>query len=121
MAFSKSINFSQTEQHLSLLCKALSHPARIHIIKKLMASKDQEMNVEKLIRDLPLHQSTCSQHLRILRQSHILLTKKEGNKIIYKFNDNMPISFVSIIKLIWNEISENSEILEQEIRKMTRA
>jgi len=62
MAVSKKEEFTQEDIWLADVAKALSHPARIRILKML-----NEMNscmVGNLVDKLPLAQATVSQHLK---------------------------------------------------------
>jgi DNA-binding transcriptional ArsR family regulator len=64
--------------------QALAHPTRIHIVESL--GRD-EMTVGKLCEILGIAQSNASQHLAILRNKHIVETRKEGNLIYYRLRD----------------------------------
>ena len=56
---SKSVEFSLTEQQIAAMAKALSHPARIAILKLLAAKQDCMCG--DIVDELPLAQSTVSQ------------------------------------------------------------
>lgn len=61
--------------------KALSHPARLMILRKLI---DNECNVTNLEKCVGLSQSGVSQHLRILRLSGVIEPKRDGKEICYQ-------------------------------------
>ena len=81
MAFSKKEEFTQDEIWLSDIAKALSHPARISILKILT-----QMNVcmcGEIVELLPLSQSTVSQHLKELKRVGLVKGEIEGPKVCY--------------------------------------
>ena len=64
--------------------KALSHETRIGIIWLL---RDGERNVHELAEALGVMLPNISQHLRVLRDREILVTRREGNQIFYRIRD----------------------------------
>jgi DNA-binding transcriptional ArsR family regulator len=62
------------------LCKALSDPKRLHIIKELRKS---ELTVGELSSILGLKQSNTSQHLAVLRRIGVIVPRKEGSLVYY--------------------------------------
>lgn len=90
MAYSKNTEFPTEEIQFALWCKALSHPARVSIIKTLMQRK--ECICGDLVLDLPLSQSTVSQHLKALKESGLIQGEVEGVSSKYCLNKkNMKI------------------------------
>lgn len=75
--------------------KALSHPIRLKIIKDLSQGSKC---VCELNEDVEYSQSNLSQHLRILRDSDILVCVKEGSKIIYSIRNTEIIDAIKIIE-----------------------
>ncbi len=64
--------------------KALGHPVRLKIAKGLF--KDG-CNVNKIVEELKLPQSTISQHITILKNAGIIAGVRNGVKICYKVVD----------------------------------
>lgn len=81
MAMSKKDLFEKQETELSMFCKALGHPARVKIIKLLLIKNDQTCN--DLVQNIPLSQSTVSQHLSELRQTKIIKGTPMKTSTIY--------------------------------------
>lgn len=108
MAFSKADQFHPQDHHYALLCKAISHPARICILRRILDAqmKDYEPSAGNLIKALPLSQPTLSQHLQYLRSMNIIVASYNGNKTIYSLNMELPDSFIHIIYMIWNSRAE---------------
>lgn len=84
MALSKKQNFSADLQQLAALMKVLSHPARLAIIQLLAEKK--ECICGELVLNLPLAQSTVSQHLRELKEAGLIQGEVEGVKTCYCLN-----------------------------------
>ena len=64
--------------------QALAHPTRVAIVEHL----DQgELSVGQLCEKVGIEQANASQHLAILRNKHIVQTRKAGNQIFYSLRD----------------------------------
>jgi DNA-binding transcriptional ArsR family regulator len=81
MAVSKKDEFSDQEVALAELAKALSHPARIAILKMLAARSSCICG--EIVEELPLSQSTVSQHLKALKEAGLIDGEIEGPKTCY--------------------------------------
>jgi len=81
MGVTKSYEFSIKENRLAKYAKALAHPARVSILK-LLASK-QTCVCGDIVEELPLSQSTVSQHLKELREAGLIKGEIEGAKVCY--------------------------------------
>ncbi len=81
MAFNKKEEFGKKEQELAELAKALSHPARIAILKVL--AQKNECICGEIVEVLPLAQSTVSQHLKELKEAGLIKGEIEGAKVCY--------------------------------------
>lgn len=84
MAAPKLEEFKQTEQELAQFAKALSHPARIAILK-VLAQKNACVCGE-IVDVLPLAQSTVSQHLKELKDAGLIKGTIDGPKSCYCIN-----------------------------------
>src|ERR1700686_3245324 len=81
MGTTKSLEFSVRENRLAKYAKALGHPARVAILK-LLASK-QTCICGDIVDELPLSQSTVSQHLKELKDAGLIKGEIEGAKVCY--------------------------------------
>jgi ArsR family transcriptional regulator, arsenate/arsenite/antimonite-responsive transcriptional repressor len=81
MAFSKAEEFSESDQVLADLAKAIAHPARIAILR-ILASR-HECVCGELVSSLPLAQSTVSQHVKALREAGLIRGEVEGPRSCY--------------------------------------
>lgn len=64
--------------------QALAHPTRVFIVETLGKS---EMTVGQLCESVGIQQANASQHLAVLRNKHIVESRKEGNQIFYRLRD----------------------------------
>jgi len=87
MGASKSDQFTEEQNDISMLFKALGHPARIAIIQHLMNTKSCICN--DLVGILPLSQATISQHLRELKDAGIIKGTIDGTSVCYCLNSNV--------------------------------
>lgn len=81
MGVTKTEHYTENQNGVAILLKALGHPARIAIIEHLM--KVNECICNDIINELPLSQSTISQHLKELKNAGIIKGIIEGNSICY--------------------------------------
>lgn len=61
---------TKSDAELAALAKALGHPARVQLVR-MLAARDS-CYVGELADELPLAQSTISEHLRILREAGVV-------------------------------------------------
>ena len=81
MGLTKSYEFSVKENKMAKYAKALGHPARIAILK-LLAQK-QTCICGDIVDELPLSQSTVSQHLKELKEAGLIKGDIEGASVCY--------------------------------------
>ena len=81
MGATKTEHFTEKQNEIAILAKALGHPARVAIMEYLM-------NVDvcicgDIVNELPLAQPTVSQHLKELKNAGLIKGNIEGNAICY--------------------------------------
>jgi len=81
MGLSKTEEFTKTQNDLAALAKALGHPARIANLQFVIKAKSCICG--EIVEELPLSQSTVSQHLRELREVGLIKGNIEGPSICY--------------------------------------
>ncbi len=84
MAVNKKSEFEPNEIELADFAKAVSHPARVAILKTL-AQRDSCVCGE-IVEVLPLAQSTVSQHLKELVSAGLIQGTVDGPKSCYCIN-----------------------------------
>lgn len=81
MGITKADLFTEQQNQLAQLAKALAHPARIAILEQLLETKSC-INSD-LVQELGLAQATISQHLRELKEAGIIQGTIEGTRMCY--------------------------------------
>ena len=81
MAQARKEEFARKENDLADFAKALAHPARIAILTTL--AKKKECICGELVIDLPLSQSTVSQHLKALKEIGLVKGTIDGPRSRY--------------------------------------
>lgn len=81
MGLTKTEKFTKAQNELALVTKALGHPARIAILQFLMKSKSCVCG--EIVDELPLSQSTVSQHLSELKKAGLIKGDIEGPSVCY--------------------------------------
>ncbi|MDO5851657.1 MAG: metalloregulator ArsR/SmtB family transcription factor [Methanobacteriaceae archaeon] len=74
-------------EDLEEIFKALSNPNRLKIIYIISKKENKSTTVTEITKTMKITQPAASQHLKILKTVKILESKKEGNNIYYKIND----------------------------------
>jgi ArsR family transcriptional regulator, arsenate/arsenite/antimonite-responsive transcriptional repressor len=69
------------DAELACLTKALAHPARVKIVRTLMAKNGSVCG--ELVSELLLAQSTVSQHLKVLRDAGLIRGQIDGAHVCY--------------------------------------
>lgn len=95
MAISRKEEFPNNDLKLAEWCKAMAHPARIAILKTL-ASRG-ECICGELVLDLPLAQSTVSQHLKALKEAKLIKGEIDGPRSKYCIDKNNFDKFLKAI------------------------
>lgn len=87
MGLTKTEGFTKSQIELSGLAKALGHPARIAIIQFLADRKSCVCG--DIVDELPLSQSTVSQHLKELKNVGLIKGDIEGPSVCYCIDEKM--------------------------------
>ncbi len=107
MAIHKKEEFSQKEQELAAFAKAMSHPARIAILK--MLAQHNECICGEIVEVLPLSQSTVSQHLKELKNAGLVNGTVDGQKSCYCINWKAFEKFMSEFSFLFNKLKVQNE------------
>lgn len=88
----RSINYKEDSEIL----KALGHPVRLKMVVGLI--DNYECNVNKMVEELKIPQSTVSQHLAVLKNCGIIDYRKEGVKTCYKVINQKVSGIIDLLK-----------------------
>jgi ArsR family transcriptional regulator len=71
----------EADEELALLAKALGHPARVQIMRLLV--RREACVCGDIVDELPLAQSTVSQHLKVLKEAGLIRGEIDGPRVGY--------------------------------------
>ena len=103
MGTTKTTLFTEQQNRLALLAKALAHPARIAILDYLL--KTEKCICGDIVNELSLSQPTISQHLRELKNAGFIKGTIEGSSICYCVDETS-------LELLQNYFFEISKIMK---------
>lgn len=69
------------DESLASVARALGHPARVRIVRLL--SEQTECRGADVFSELPLAQSTISEHLRVLKEAGVINARPVGTSMVY--------------------------------------
>lgn len=77
----RPVEGEEADEELAALCKAVGNPARVQILR-LLARRDSCICGD-IVDELPLAQSTVSQHLRVLKEAGLVRGEIDGPRVCY--------------------------------------
>ena len=95
-------SYTNTQVNIADLCKAMAHPARVAIVQYLLTRTDCVCG--DIVDELPLSQSTVSQHLKELKKVGLIQGTVSGPKVCYCINPDTWEEFSSMISPIFEEV-----------------
>jgi len=107
MGTTKTNQFTVNQNRKAALYKALGHPARIAIIEFII--QQDSCVCGDIVDELPLSQSTISQHLKELKNAGIIKGDISGVKTCYCIDDKVWIELDDISKLFMNSYAQKSK------------
>ncbi len=91
------------------MCKVFSHPKRLELINTL---RDKEISVNELAERLGLAPANLSQHLAMMRERHILASRKEGNLVYYRIaNPKLLNAFDILREMLFEQIRQDAAMI----------
>ena len=91
------------------VCQALSDPKRLLIMFALF---ERPRNVTSLANDLDIPQPTVSRHLRILRQTSLVFTERQGASVVYSLADPRIIDAINTLrKIMVDAMARDAELV----------
>ncbi len=85
----------EDDAEVARLAAALGHPARVAILRLL---KDRKMCIcGEIVEQLPLAQSTVSQHLKVLKDAGWIESETEGTRVCYNLGEGTLQRFNDLI------------------------
>ena len=101
MGLTKTEIFTDQQNTIALIAKAIGHPARVAILQHLI--KINSCICGDLVEEIGLAQPTISQHLKELKNMDIIKGNIEGTSVCYCINEE---KWVEIEKLFSSFLSQ---------------
>lgn len=112
----------------SNFCKTFTNPTRLQIISVLIEEVFEDGCLKKVLRELnvsdilkaikdefniDLSQTTLSQHISILRNHHVLISRRDGNNIFYKVANPKIIDACCLVReIVIDELKKTASITD---------
>jgi DNA-binding transcriptional ArsR family regulator len=104
----------QLYAQLARIGKALASPQRLELLDLLAQG---ERTVEDLAHEAALSIANASQHLQVLRQAHLVETRKEGVYVYYRLADQSVYQFWRSLRLVGErQLSEIDRLVDTFMR-----
>jgi ArsR family transcriptional regulator len=88
-------NIEERREQLARFCKALAHPARVQILAYL--DTVEACICGDIVEQLPLSQSTVSQHLKVLKEAGLIQGTIDGPRTCYCVNRQTLATFKALV------------------------
>ena len=95
------------ESELATLAKALGHPARVRILRLLLAR--DSCFCGEIVDQLPLAQATVSQHLKVLKDADLIQGEIDGLRTCYCANRERLTQLSELVSVVIAEAVELEE------------
>ena len=100
----KKVEFTPDVLEIAKIAKALSHPARVYILKKLSEMHSCCYSGD-LVEEIPIGRSALSQHLKELKYAGLIQGETESPFIKYCLNrENWKKARIIFRDLLWEEV-----------------
>jgi ArsR family transcriptional regulator len=77
----RPVEGAAAEEELAALAKAIGHPARLQILRIL--DRNPSCMCGDIVDEIPLAQSTVSQHLKVLKEAGLIRGEVDGPRVCY--------------------------------------
>ena len=92
------------------ICKTLANPKRLQILNLL---RHKELSVNELASLMEIRDANVSQHLAVMRQKGILVTRREGVNVYYRIANPKVIEACDIMReVLIEQLEERARLVE---------
>ena len=92
------------------ICKTLANPKRLEILNVL---REGEFTATQLLEKMHISKANLSQHMSILIQKGVVISRREGINVFYKLSDERITRACDLMReVLLKRLEENSKILE---------
>lgn len=103
MGATNTTHFTENQNSIATIAKALAHPARVAIVEYLLTV--HTCICGDIVNVLPLAQPTVSQHLKELKNAGIIKGTIEGNAICYCVNEQAIVQLQQYFATIFTKLN----------------
>ncbi len=96
------------------ICQTLANPKRLQIIYLL---KQGELSVGSMVRAIGIAKANLSQHLSSMRQTGILVARREGTTVYYRLASPKITEACTAMREVLMELLESQETLSKSMRE----
>lgn len=95
---------ARVEAEVAAVAKALGHPARVRILRLLLAR--DSCYCGQIVDELPLAQATVSQHLRVLKDAGLITGEIDGPRVCYCASRDRLLDLTVMLEGLLHEAQE---------------
>jgi len=93
------------------ICKTLANPKRLEIIYAL---KEGELSAGELVKRLNIPKANVSQHLAILRQRRVVVSRRDGVNIYYSIANPKIVQACALMReMLMEQIKEDGRLVSK--------
>jgi ArsR family transcriptional regulator len=95
------------------ICQTLANPKRLQIVSLL---KSGELSVTEMVRAMGIPMANASQHLSIMRQKGLIISRREGTTIYYRLASPKITEACAIMREVLLTLLAGQETLSRSMR-----
>lgn len=93
------------------MCKVFSHPKRLELINML---REGEVSAGELGQRLGISPANLSQHLTMMKERRILVSRKEGNAVYYRVSSPRLLEAFDILRgILLEQLRRDADLVQQ--------
>ena len=106
----KQDNKQLFELHASI-CRTLAHPKRLEILNLLRLG---ELSVSEMAEQMGVSLANASQHLAVLRDKRVVLTRHEGVNVYYQISNPKIVQACDLMReVLFEQLALSGELAER--------
>src|SRR5450830_254211 len=99
------------------ICKTMANPKRLEIINAL---RNEELTATQLVQKLHISKANLSQHMSILIQKGVVLSRREGINVFYKLSDERITKACDLMREVLIKNLEQNNLILKDIKNSNK-
>lgn len=95
------------------ICQTLANPKRLQIVHLL---KEGELSVTEIVSAMGIPKANASQHLSLMRQKGLVVSRREGTSIYYRLSSSKITEACALMREVLLTLLAGQETLSRSIR-----